>query len=585
MPASHGTSAGGYLLVLGLIVPYAGALLGLALGGRYVGRVASVAIAISCVIAAAVVFAVVRNGGAIVYDVGGWSPPLGLSLRADGLSAAMMATVAVVMGGIALYAITDFRQPPDRPEERRPLMFWTLFLAVWGALNAIFVGRDLFNLYVALELLTFAAVPMVCLDGRKETLEAAFRYLLFALLGSMLYLLGAVLIYGGYGTLDIGQLAARVDGEPIAVIAAALMTFGLLAKTALFPFYLWLPPAHAGAPAAASALLSALVVKGSFFLTVRLWFDAMPGVTGRGGAEFLGVLGAGALVLGNVLALRQERLKLMVAYSTVAQIGFLFLMYPVAFGSSGAQPPSEVALAGGMIQVISHGTAKAAMFLAAGSIYAALGHDRTAGLAGAAGVAPISLLAFALGGLALVGMPASGAYLAKALLLEASEGQWWWAVWIQASAVLTSSYVVLVLLHGLMPADEPIALRAPPQRLAEAAALALALCSLLLGLLPWQALLAVPAGTPTGSDFLGALLKALWPIPAGLLVAMLMGRWAPPLATVIHWKPILPIVKPLRSAAAVPARIVEATDERLRLWAVASLCLMALTLMWIALAL
>src|SRR5208282_4262641 len=95
---------------------------------------------------------------------------------------------------------------------------------------------------------------------------------------SVLYLLGTVLLYGAFGTLDIALLAQRAQaGPPLALVAAALMTTGLLAKTALFPLHLWLPPAHAGAPPAASAVLSALVVKGSFFIVVRLWFDVMPG--------------------------------------------------------------------------------------------------------------------------------------------------------------------------------------------------------------------------------------------------------------------------------------------------------------------
>src|SRR5215831_11696202 len=138
-----------------------------------------------------------------------------------------------------------------------------LKLAVWGALNMVFLGGDLFTLYVALELLTFAAVPLVCLDGRAETLQAALRYLLVALLGSVLYLVGTALLYGSYGTLDIVLLSRKIQAEPATLAAAALMTVGLLAKTALFPLHLWLPPAHAGAPAAASAVLSGLVVKGS----------------------------------------------------------------------------------------------------------------------------------------------------------------------------------------------------------------------------------------------------------------------------------------------------------------------------------
>src|SRR5581483_4619605 len=106
------------------------------------------------------------------------------------------------------------------------LMFWILLLAVWTALNMVFVGGDLFSLYVALELLTFAAVPLVCLDGRRETIEAALRYLLFALLGSILYLLGAVLLFGGYGTVDIVLLSRSLRAEPITWAAISLMTVG-----------------------------------------------------------------------------------------------------------------------------------------------------------------------------------------------------------------------------------------------------------------------------------------------------------------------------------------------------------------------
>ena len=143
-------------------------------------------------------------------------------------------------------------------------------------MNAIAVGADLFNLYVALELLTFAAVPLVCLKGyrRRSRRPCAICFSRWPARYSICS--EPSLIYGAYGTLDISLLAARVQPEPIAWIAAALMTTGLLAKTALFPLHLWLPPAHAGAPAPGSAVLSAFVVKGSFILIVRLWFDAMP---------------------------------------------------------------------------------------------------------------------------------------------------------------------------------------------------------------------------------------------------------------------------------------------------------------------
>ena len=457
----------------------------------------------------------------------------------------------MVICAIGVFARADFRTPAGSVEARAPFAFWILLLAIWGALNMVFLGGDLFTLYVALELLTFSAVPLVSLDGRPETLQAALRYLLFALLGSVLYLVGTVLLYGSYGTLDIVLLAGRVRAEPPTLIAAALMTVGLLAKTALFPLHLWLPPAHAGAPAAASAVLSGLVVKGSFFLVVRLWFNVMPGLTSYAGAQLLAAMGAAAILFGSVVALRQERLKLLVAYSTVAQIGYLFLMFPLAFSPVTAQLQSGGALAGGILQAISHATAKAAMFMSAGLIYAALGHDRIVGLGGLGRALPVSVLAFALGGVALIGVPPSGAYLAKELLLQAAveTEQWWWAIVVQAGGVFTSSYLVLVLAHALAPAEAPNTLRVRVPRMAEAAALALALCSLLLGLFPWEAYLSVPHGTPAKPFDLGSLAKALWPILVGGVLAILLGRWGIRLAHVPYGKVVVAMVGPARRSA------------------------------------
>ena len=322
---------GGFLLPLALMTPAVGVLIAMAVGGRHAHRVVLATVPVGLALAVAIVVHLARSGEALQYLLGAWPPPLGVRLRADGLAAAMMLVTAVIIGATALFARPEFGARPGAPEARTPFAFWPLLLAVWGALNTVLLAHDLFTLFVALELLTFAAVPLVCLDGRPETLQAALRYLLFALVGSALYLVGIPLLYATYGTLDISMLAARVHPNPATVTAAALMTAGLLAKTALFPLHLWLPPAHAGAPAPASTVLSALVVKGSFFVLVRLWFDV--GLVSSAGAQLLAALGAAAIIFGNVLALRQVRLKLLVAYSTVAQIGYLFLMFPLAFGA------------------------------------------------------------------------------------------------------------------------------------------------------------------------------------------------------------------------------------------------------------
>ena len=495
MTAGFATTPDGLLLPLAVLVPFAGVLAGLAFGDRNTARVASVTILAGLGIAGAIAAAQLRSGTALVYLLGGWQPPLGIALRADGLSVVMMATSAIVVLFVAAYARADFAGP-----SRAAFAFWTLVPALLGALNLVFLAADLFTLYVGLELLTFAAVPLVSLDGRPATLRAALRYLVYALAGSLFYLAGAVLVYASCGTLDIALLAERATPGPAIWVAAALMTAGLAAKTALFPLHFWLPPAHAGAPAAASALLSALVIKGSFFLVVRLWFDALPGIPGATAAQALATLGAAAILVGSVVALRQTRLKLAIAYSTIAQVGYLFLLFPLAFDAETGRLAAGVALAGGMMQVVSHATAKAAMFMSAGLLYAGLGHDRIGGLAGAARALPVTVGAFALAGISLMGLPPSGGFLAKWWLLSAAvaTGQWWWAAVICVGGLLTAAYVMLVLARALQQPDEPLVLKAGIARRSELAALALAVLAATLGLL---ALLdvdaaAIAAGAP-----------------------------------------------------------------------------------------
>jgi formate hydrogenlyase subunit 3/multisubunit Na+/H+ antiporter MnhD subunit len=515
------------LLVLSLAVPIGGALFAFAAGGRRVHWIALAIMPLGLAISIAIVGGLSRAGGPLVYVIGGWSPPLGVALRADWLSAIMMVTTAIVISAIAVFGCADFVSAKPA-EARRPFVFWILLLALWSALNLVFLSSDLFTLYVALELLVFSAVPLVCLDGRAETLRAALCYLLFALLGSALYLVGTGLLYGACGTLDIDLLAARIRPEPVTLVAASLMTTGLIAKTALFPLYLWLPAAHAGAPPAASAVLSALVVKGSFFVTVRLWFFVMPALPGAVATQFLSALGAAAIVFASLLALRQERLKLLVAYSTLAQIGYLFLMFALAFDAGSARLLQGGALVGGMMQAISHATAKAGMFMATGMIYARLGHDRIAALGGILRTAPMAALTFLLAGVALIGPPTSGIYLAKTLLLKAADDtqQWWWAAVLQAGGVLTSAYLIMVVAHALAPASGvPRARVGAIPNYQQAAALTLVLCSLLLGLAPWQVWLPLPVAIGESNPFgLEAVWSMLWPILIGTPFAFVLGR-------------------------------------------------------------
>lgn len=497
--AQFSTRAEDILLPVAIALPVGAMLLSLILGGRRAEWTAIAFMPIGVALSTAVAFVVWRDQHPLVYYIGGWAPPLGVAIRADGVAAAMLVTTSLIASTVGLFARNVFRVKEDGTEDRAHFGFWTLLLSIWSALNCVFVGWDLFSIYVALEMLTFAAVPLVCLKGQKETFVAAMRYLLFALLGSAFYLLGATLAYAAYGALDIGILAQRIRPEPAAWIALGAMTAGLLAKTALFPLHLWLPPAHAGAAPPASAILSALVVKGSFFVVVRLWLNLAPAQMGEAPAVILAILGSAAVFAGNLLAFRQERLKLMIAYSTIAQVGYLFLMFPLAIGNAAG---AGAAWSGGALQAISHGFAKAAMFLSAGLIADVLGHDRVSGFRGLGRIAPKPVLIFALAGLSLMGLPPSGGFNAKWLLLSASaqRGQWALALVMVGGGLLTATYVYRVVALALAPVEIPLS--EPSRRTSPggaALALALALFAILLGFAPAElsSLLNVGAPFPT----------------------------------------------------------------------------------------
>ncbi len=416
------------------------------------------------------------------YIVGGWGAPLGIDLYTDGLSLLMLIVTALVGLAISVYSGRYF-------SHEKAVHFWPLWLFLWAALNALFLSADIFNLYVTLELLGLAAVALVALAGGANALGAAMRYLLVSLLGSLFYLLGVALLYHSFGTVDIALLAQRMESTPAVWAAMGLMTAGLLLKTALFPLHFWLPPAHSSAPAPVSALLSALVVKASFYILVRLWLEVFPDAS-MGAGQLLGILGAMAVLWGGVQALRQTRLKLLIAYSTVMQIGYLFLAFPLA---------SIAGWKAALYFVLSHALAKTAMFMAAGNILIYGGHDRIADLDRVAQRLPLTLAAFALAGVSLMGLPPSGGFVAKWLMLEAAilSGQWWWGMVLIVGGLMTGAYVFKVIGHAFTEADLPHEPRAVPMSM-ELAALFIAMLAIALSFFaPWILAL-LDVGSPFG---------------------------------------------------------------------------------------
>ncbi|WPL16364.1 Multiple resistance and pH homeostasis protein D [Thiorhodovibrio winogradskyi] len=441
-------------LALALVLPLGGALLAVIWSAR-AARVGLLAVMLNTLNSALMTMGVWQQG-AMRADFGGWGAPLGIGFVADGLSVAMLAMTALVTLAISVNAGGYFRDPAKARH------FWPLWLLLLTSLNGLFLSADLFNLYVSLELLGLTAAALGALGGQRAAIEANLRYLLVGLLGSMTYLLGVALVYAGFATLDFALLTERLnaglaDGQmprPIAATALGLMVLGLALKAALFPMHFWLPPAHGSAPAPVSAALSALVVKAAFYLILRLWLEVFAPLTTQAAANLLGFLGAGAVLWGSWQALRAERLKLLAAYSTVAQLGYLFLFFPImqSLTLGAARDNLLVALT---LMAITHGFAKSGFFLAAGFIQQQAGHDRIAELGPAMQRLPATTLTLALAGTALIGLPPSGSFTAKWLLMGGAfaTGQWWWVLVLFAGTLLAVAYVfrLLTLAFGLEP--------------------------------------------------------------------------------------------------------------------------------------
>jgi len=473
-----------------LVLPLAGAILTFVLPERWRQHAGLALLPLLWLITIALLGDVPANG-VREHALGGWVTPLGISLLADGLAIGMITLTTLIFSLCAVYAAGYARHHASNP------FFWPLMWFLVAALNSIWLSADIFNLYVGLELLGLTAVGMVALTGSAEALAAAMRYLLAALLGSLAYLLGVALLYAASGSLALADLSLLDGSSATARVALALMTLGLILKTALFPLHAWLPPAHGGALTPVSALLSALVVKASLYILMRLWLALGPDVTTVAAANLLGVLGAGAVFWGGWMAWRQTKLKYLVAYSTVAQIGYLFLFFPLVTGTSITA--AGLAWDGTLLMLVSHALAKAGMFLGAGNLIIAMGSARISDLSGISRFRPLSLFSFGLAGVSLMGLPPSGGFTAKWLLLQSAlaSGQWWWLVVLMLGGLLSAAYVFKVFRHSFVEGPKRDHFKSPPLSM-ELAAFTLAAASIGIGLVAHVPLAWLRLGSPFG---------------------------------------------------------------------------------------
>lgn len=452
-----------------VLIPLFGALLAAAAPTLTRWTVTAVALGTTCV--ALRVGWEVAQGGPLSHAVGGFEAPLGIVLRADGFSAQMLSMTALVGGAVSLYALEA--QPTSSIRGARFQLAW---LFGWSALNALFVSGDVFNLYVTLELTTLSSVVLIALSGTRAALLSGVRYGLFALLGAIFYLLGVALLYAETSTLDLHLLAQRIGEGPVVWVAFGLMAVGLSLKSGLFPLHVWAPPAYGNALPPGSALLSGLLSKASLYVLLRLWFAVFPGALRDSAGALLSACGSAGVIWGAVLAMRQRRLSMLIAYSSVSQMGFLFL-------TLGLTAPS--AFSGTLFLILSHALAKAAMFLAAASIVRCLRSDQVTHMQGLARKLPLTFAALGIAGTSLMGLPPSAGFIAKWLLLRASmeAHQWGFAAMILVSGLFTAGYLWRLFYGAFLPLPPGRTFEAVP-RAGQVLALLLASLAAIVGIFP-----------------------------------------------------------------------------------------------------
>lgn len=389
-----------------------------------------------------------RAGESFTYMMGHFPAPWGNELKAGPLEALMALAFSLVMFLSLTGGAADLRRD-IRPE--RQGSYCLLMQLLYGALLAMVYTNDLFTAYVFIEIATITACIAVVAKESGRSVVAAIRYLVFSCLGSGMLLLGIAILYAITGHLLMEPLAQAVElleatgQHSLALTASALlMTLGLAVKSAQFPFHAWLPDAHASATTASSAVLSGLVLKGYIVLMIKLIVRVFGSdlINGSYLRNLLFLLGLAGMILASVAALRQEEVKRMVAYSSVAQISYIFL----AFGLGTA-----AGVAAACFQILAHAFSKSMLFIGAGAMIRVSGSGHYwRDLRGAGRRAPVAGIAFTVGGLSLCGLPLLAGFSAKYMLAVAALESGWRAMpallALAASSVLNAMYYIPAIL-------------------------------------------------------------------------------------------------------------------------------------------
>jgi multicomponent Na+:H+ antiporter subunit D len=423
-------------------------------------------------VAVALLAVIVSGAGPISYEIGGWAPPWGIEYRVDMINAFVLVIVATIGVVVMPYARASVQR---EVENDRIALFYAAFVLCLTGLLGIAITGDIFNVFVFLEISSLSAYALIAMGQDRRALTAAYQYLIMGSVGATFIVIGIGLLYVMTGTLNMMDLAERlpaVASSRTIPVAFAFLAVGVSLKLALFPLHLWLPNAYTFAPSSVTAFIASTATKVAVYMLLRFFFTVF-------GAAFsfdvmrldliLMPLAVVAILSMSLVAIYQENGKRMLAYSSVAQIGYMVL---------GISLASVLGVTAGVLHLFNHAVIKGALFMAMGCVMYRVGSVRIDAMSGLGRTMPFTMAAFVIGGLSLIGVPLTVGFISKWYLVQAAleQGMWPIAAVVLAGSLLAVMYIwkVVEVAYFTESPDGPGVREAPLSMLVPTWALVLA---------------------------------------------------------------------------------------------------------------
>ncbi|MGR3179668.1 MAG: monovalent cation/H+ antiporter subunit D family protein [Candidatus Anammoxibacter sp.] len=378
----------------------------------------------------------VVNSGNISYWLGGWEPPWGIEYAIDYLNGFVLVVVSFISFVVAFYSRKSVDAEIDK--DKITTFYAVYMLLITGFLGIVITG-DIFNLYVFLEISSLAGYTLIASSRNRGALMASYNYLILGTIAGTFILIGIGHIYMQTGTLNIADLRERLPEfyhSTVILTAFAFFTVGLCLKVALFPLHVWLPKVYGYAPSVVSTIMAAVGTKVGLYAMLRIMFgvfkvefdlEVVP-VT-----KILLIVSSIAILAGSILAIAQTRLKWMLAYSSIGQIGYIVL---------GATLINQTAMTGSIIHILNHALMKGTLFMVVGCIVYKVGIEDISELKGMGKKMPFTMAAFTIAGLSMIGVPLTVGFVSKwhIAIGALDAGMWYFVPVLIISSLLTAVY-------------------------------------------------------------------------------------------------------------------------------------------------